>query len=81
MNELIVAILIGSISLTACSNPEIKQEKEQINNEKQIDSLIALMTLEEKVAMIHANSSFTSAGVKRLRYSGAGYVRWATWGA
>lgn len=30
------------------------------------DSLIKLMTLDEKVGMIHANSSFTSAGVPRL---------------
>jgi beta-glucosidase len=30
------------------------------------DSLIKLMTLEEKVGMIHGNSSFTSAGVPRL---------------
>ncbi|MRX46914.1 glycoside hydrolase family 3 C-terminal domain-containing protein [Pedobacter puniceum] len=39
------------------------QEK---NIEKKIDSLISLMTLEEKVGMIHANSSFTSGGVPRL---------------
>src|ERR1700744_1564845 len=30
------------------------------------DSLIKLMTLDEKVGMIHGNSSFTSAGVPRL---------------
>src|SRR5687767_16286 len=31
-----------------------------------ISTLISKMTLEEKVAMIHANSSFTSGGVSRL---------------
>ncbi|MEM8908517.1 MAG: glycoside hydrolase family 3 N-terminal domain-containing protein, partial [Bacteroidota bacterium] len=31
-----------------------------------IDSLIRQMTIEEKVAMIHASSSFTSGGVERL---------------
>lgn len=31
-----------------------------------INALLKQMTLEEKVAMIHANSSFTSAGVARL---------------
>src|SRR4051812_44553857 len=31
-----------------------------------INSLIRQMTLEEKVNMIHASSSFTSGGVKRL---------------
>ncbi|SFV33765.1 beta-glucosidase [Thermoflavifilum thermophilum] len=33
---------------------------------RKADSLIALMTLEEKVNMIHASSSFTSGGVPRL---------------
>ncbi|MDV7400683.1 hypothetical protein RZS08_55215, partial [Arthrospira platensis SPKY1] len=33
---------------------------------EKIDSLINLMTLEEKIGMIHANSSFTSGGVARL---------------
>ncbi len=35
-------------------------------DEKKINSLIKKMTIEEKVHMIHANSSFTSAGVPRL---------------
>jgi len=34
--------------------------------EAKIDMLLKEMTLEEKVGMIHGNSSFTSAGVKRL---------------
>lgn len=34
---------------------------------KQIDELVSKMTLEEKVAMIHATSSFTSGGVSRLK--------------
>jgi beta-glucosidase len=34
--------------------------------DQKIEELLKQMTLEEKVAMIHANSSFTSAGVKRL---------------
>ena len=33
---------------------------------RKADSLIRLMTLEEKVNMIHASSSFTSGGVQRL---------------
>lgn len=36
-------------------------------NEAKIEHLIKQMTLEEKIGMIHANSSFTSAGVPRLR--------------
>ncbi|HKI44572.1 MAG TPA: glycoside hydrolase family 3 protein, partial [Balneolales bacterium] len=34
--------------------------------EHKIDSLITRMTLQEKIDMIHASSSFTSGGVKRL---------------
>lgn len=33
---------------------------------KKIDDLVRQMTLEEKINMIHASSSFTSGGVKRL---------------
>lgn len=33
---------------------------------KKIEALLKKMTLEEKVSMIHASSSFTSGGVKRL---------------
>jgi hypothetical protein len=33
---------------------------------KKIDAQIKQMTLEEKVGMLHANSSFTSGGVPRL---------------
>ena len=34
--------------------------------EKKIDSLLSLLTLEEKVGMLHGNSKFTTAGVERL---------------
>ena len=37
------------------------------DTEKKIDDLLAKMTLEEKVAMCHANSKFTSAGVPRFQ--------------
>jgi len=37
-----------------------------LSSENKINDLIKKMTLEEKVGMIHANSSFTSAGVPRL---------------
>ncbi len=38
-----------------------------INNyEEQIEALLSQMTLEEKIAMCHGNSKFTSTGVERL---------------
>lgn len=54
------AALFFIISCTSSEKLTANQE------ENKIDSLIRLMTLEEKVAMIHASSSFTSGGVKRL---------------
>ncbi|MET4084030.1 beta-glucosidase [Pedobacter sp. UYP30] len=38
----------------------------QSTTETKINNLIKKMTLQEKIGMIHANSSFTSGGVKRL---------------
>lgn len=34
--------------------------------EKKIDSILLLLTLEEKIAMCHAQSKFTSPGIPRL---------------
>ncbi|GAB3290810.1 glycoside hydrolase family 3 C-terminal domain-containing protein [Hymenobacter tenuis] len=42
------------------------RQQELLKNEAKIDQLLKKLTLEEKIAMIHANSSFTSGGVKRL---------------
>ncbi|MBD0400991.1 glycoside hydrolase family 3 C-terminal domain-containing protein [Flammeovirga sp. EKP202] len=38
----------------------------QTDTDKEIDKIIAQMTIDEKVAMCHAQSKFTSAGVPRL---------------
>src|SRR6187455_655003 len=48
--------------ITACSTAD----KKETAVEGKIDSLVAQMTVEEKVTMIHANSSFTTGGVPRL---------------
>lgn len=42
----------------------------KIDIEVKIDSLIKLMTLEEKIGMIHANGAFSSGGVPRLGIPG-----------
>ena len=52
------------LSFSSCQDP--KPEKQLPDVEEKIDSLISQMTLEEKVNMIHASSSFTSGGVERL---------------
>ncbi|MCL7763756.1 glycoside hydrolase family 3 C-terminal domain-containing protein [Polaribacter sp. Z014] len=49
--------------------PKIQLEKSQISSEfieAKIDSIIAVLTLEEKVAMTHAQSKFSTKGVARL---------------
>jgi beta-glucosidase len=52
---------------TGCSAPpEMPVLDPNADAETQIESLLAQMTLEEKVGMIHASSSFTSGGVERL---------------
>jgi len=73
---LIVAIAI--LTTASCKNdvkPSIaqKQVDEKYDGKKlstkfdaKIDSLIAEMTLEEKIGMLHANTMFSSGGVERL---------------
>lgn len=58
-----VLVLWITVFILACSS---SSEKKTLSTEQKIDSLINLMTLEEKVAMIHASSSFTSGGIPRL---------------
>ena len=53
------ALVLGSASLTVKAQTDAATEAK-------ISKLIKKMTLEEKVGMIHASSSFTSGGVKRL---------------
>lgn len=59
--------LIGiSFSILLLWNGCSDKEKKSLTVDEKIDSLINQMTLEEKVTMIHASSSFTSGGVQRL---------------
>ena len=44
----------------------ISQEKSHEAMEAKIDSIISILTLEEKVAMCHAQSKFSTKGVERL---------------
>ena len=53
---------ITQASQTASKNQQVTLT----TNDAKINALIKKMTLEEKVAMIHGSSSFTSGGVQRL---------------
>lgn len=70
MNKLLQVLVFLIITIFyGCSAKTEESASTATSDERielQIDSLIKLMTLEEKVAMIHATSSFTSGGVPRL---------------
>ncbi|MCO4291566.1 glycoside hydrolase family 3 C-terminal domain-containing protein [Solitalea sp. MAHUQ-68] len=57
------ALIVATSVLFGCTQAK---EKDASNTEEKISRLISEMTLEEKVGMIHGNSSFTSTGVERL---------------
>jgi beta-glucosidase len=61
--KLYYILLLCLISIT---NSAFGQQKLNPKTEREIKVLLKKMTLEEKIGMIHANSSFTSAGVARL---------------
>ncbi|MGN7785881.1 glycoside hydrolase family 3 C-terminal domain-containing protein [Niabella sp. 22666] len=59
MKKIINILILCSLMKAAYAQPVWADEK-------RIDSLILLMTLEEKIKMIHANGAFSSGGVPRL---------------
>jgi beta-glucosidase len=65
MKRLFLPVIIFTL-LTVLSCSQKEQMTASIGPEAKIDSLINQMSLEEKVGMIHASSSFTSGGIKRL---------------
>lgn len=62
MNKVLTACMIAVVF--SCGSPD-KVSYVQTDDQK-IDSLVSEMRLEEKVAMIHSESSFASGGVERL---------------
>ena len=71
-NSICISILFsGLIVLYAC-NPRVKNNDINqkccldFNIENKVDSIIKLLTLEEKISLLHANSLFSSSGVERL---------------
>ena len=63
-------LLISFILITILSN-QTKAHSQDVNKNEvllniKIDSIISILTLEEKIAMCHAQSKFSSPGVPRL---------------
>ena len=65
--------LAAAALLAACSGPRSPQEKLTVNDKK-IDAIIAQMTLEEKVEMLHSKTNMSSAGVERLGIADMNYA-------
>lgn len=59
------ALCLGMLLLTACS-PRMTLQQQLTRNDKKIDKIIAQMTLEEKVEMMHSKTNMSSEGVPRL---------------
>jgi beta-glucosidase len=61
------AILFSSVT-TICQgqSPQKVNSKNLTLFDSKIDAIIAEMTLEEKITMLHGNGMFSSAGIKRL---------------
>ena len=57
----------------ACSKPQTPQEK-LTAHDAEIDAIIAQMTLEEKVEMLHSKTNMSSAGVERLGIADMNYA-------
>ena len=61
----ILACLAGLAILTSCGNAMSPQDRLTVNDKK-INEIIAQMSLEEKVEMLHSKTNMSSEGVPRL---------------
>ncbi len=66
----ITFLMVHTFLLSSCQTAEKNDTKEEsmkkLSLDEKVEALLSQMTLEEKVNMIHASSSFTSGGVERL---------------
>ena len=65
MMKKILPVLLAAILAASCGTAQTPQDKLTVNDKK-IDQIIAQMTLEEKVNMLHSKTNMSSAGVERL---------------
>ena len=67
MKNIITALLLG-VTVTTQAQSLPKYLDETVPVEQRIDDALSRMSLEEKIAVIHAQSKFSSPGVKRLGF-------------
>ena len=72
MKKLLPFLLIALLA-ASCGSAQAPQDKLTVND-KEIDKIIAQMTLEEKVNMLHSKTNMSSAGVERLGIADMNYA-------
>ena len=73
MKKTILILASAALVAAACDGPVSPQDKLTVNDKK-IDEIIAQMTLEEKVEMLHSKTNMSSAGVERLGIADMNYA-------
>ncbi|MBN2521276.1 MAG: glycoside hydrolase family 3 C-terminal domain-containing protein [Bacteroidales bacterium] len=72
INCICISILFSGLIFFSACNPRIndkdinKKCRLDFNIENKVDSILKLLTLEEKISLLHANSLFSSSGVEGL---------------
>jgi len=66
-------ILAAALLAAACNTPKSAQDRLTVNDAR-INAIIAQMTLEEKVEMLHSKTNMSSAGVERLGIADINYA-------
>ena len=72
MKKILIPMLLACVAL-ACTKPVAPQELLTANDAK-INEIIAQMTLEEKVEMLHSKTNMSSAGMERLGIADMNYA-------
>ena len=73
MKKTILILASAAVLAAACGGPVSPQDK-LTANDKKINEIIAQMTLEEKVNMLHSKTNMSSAGVERLGIADMNYA-------
>jgi len=61
-----IAMGIALVLFSCAQNPRGVDRSQPEQVEKEVERLLGLLTLEEKISLVHGNSKFTVAGVPRL---------------
>ena len=73
MKKSLLILASAAVLAVACGGAQSPQDKLTVNDKK-INEIIAQMTLEEKVNMLHSKTNMSSAGVERLGIADMNYA-------